>query len=146
MHAQLSVVIRIVALAHIGLAKPPLASKAPRQSHAGVGRTVVLRNPLAFFKYLWGSATSSGRTFESIVNGVVSDPEVRSLINMITEGTCSAAPAEIDASYMIRAFDEMWSPKTQLQYPKVFSVRLNSTSLPLLSSHLKCSLYEIQEI
>lgn len=49
----------------------------------------------------------------------VTHPDVRDLITMITEGTTSAAPSEIDATYMLRAFHEMWSQRTVLQYPAV---------------------------
>jgi hypothetical protein len=88
-------------------------------SCAGVGLTVVLRRPMQFIKYMYGSSGASSKTFGDIMDEHVTDSNVRQLITMITEGTTSAAPAEIDATYMLRAFHEMWSQNTVLQYPAV---------------------------
>jgi hypothetical protein len=84
-----------------------------------VGLTVVFRRPLKFLRYFLGASTTSNQTFGDIVDRTVTHPAVRELIAMVTEGTCSAAPSEIDAAYMLRAFHEMWSPNTVLQYPAV---------------------------
>ena len=88
-------------------------------AHADVGRTVAMRRPLEFLRYMFGSRSLIGKTFENVVDRVVTRPDVQALVAMITEGTCSAGPGEVDASYMVRAMAEMWSPGTQLQYPKV---------------------------
>ena len=84
-----------------------------------MARTTALRRPLELLRYLLGARKLIGKSFQEIVDRSVTRPEVQALVAMITEGTCSAAPREIDASYMVRAFAEMWSPQTQLQYPKV---------------------------
>ena len=81
--------------------------------------TAAFRRPAAFLRYSLGSAGSAGKTFAAVVDAVVTRPDVRRLITMITEGTCSAPPSEVDAAYMLRAFHEMWAPGTQLQYPQV---------------------------
>ena len=78
-----------------------------------------MRRPLEFLRYMFGSRSLIGKTFENVVDRVVTRPDVRALVAMITEGTCSAGPGEVDAAYMVRAMAEMWSPGTQLQYPKV---------------------------
>lgn len=81
--------------------------------------TAVFRRPMQFIKYMFGSSGTSSKTFGNIMDEHVTHPDVRKLITMITEGTTSAAPAEIDATYMLRAFHEMWSQNTVLQYPAV---------------------------
>lgn len=88
-------------------------------AHTEVARTTAFRRPLDLLRYLLGSRKLIGKSFQEVVDRSVARPEVQALVDMITEGTCSAAPREIDASYMVRAFAEMWSPRTRLQYPKV---------------------------
>eukprot|EP00892_Ulva_mutabilis_P005480 jgi/Ulvmu1/3303/UM153_0015.1 len=83
-----------------------------------VAWTAAFRRPAAFLRYTLGSSGSAGKTFADVMDGTVTRPDVRRLITMITEGTCSAPPAEVDAAYMLRAFHEMWGPSTQLQYPQ----------------------------
>lgn len=81
--------------------------------------TVVFRRPIQFISYMYGNSGTSSKTFGDIMDEHVTHTDVRQLITMITEGTTSAAPAEIDATYMLRAFHEMWSQQTTLQYPAV---------------------------
>jgi hypothetical protein len=86
---------------------------------SAVGRTVVMHRPWEFLRYALGSRALIGKTFAHVVNAAVTRPDVRALVDLITEGTCSAGAGEVDAAYMVRAIAEMWSPGTQLQYPKV---------------------------
>lgn len=81
--------------------------------------TAAFRRPAAFLRYTLGSSGSAGKTFDAVVDASVTRRDVRELIRMVTEGTCSAPPEEVDAAYMLRAFHEMWAPGTQLQYPEV---------------------------
>lgn len=91
----------------------------------------MFRRPVQFMQYLFGSSGTSSKSFGDIMDEHVTDPNVRELITMITEGTTSAAPAEMDATYMLRAFHEMWSQNTVLQYPAVCSKLLISSLLML---------------
>lgn len=88
-----------------------------------MGLTAAARRPLDFLRFLVGGAAIHGKSFEDIVNEAgVSSPAVRRLIDLVTMGTCSVPPSDIDATYMVRAFNEMWSPSTLLQYPRVRSL------------------------
>lgn len=94
--------------------------------HAAVARTTAFRRPLEMLMYLIGSSALIGQSFQQVVDRNVTRADVQALVDLIVEGTCSAKASEIDASYMVRAFAEMWSPNTRLQYPKVRGVRVFS--------------------
>ena len=85
---------------------------------AGVGLTAAARRPLQFLHYLVGSLLRGGASFGDVLDAHVSSADVKALVDLVTMGTCSVPAKDIDASYMTRAFVEMWSPATQLQYPK----------------------------
>ena len=84
-----------------------------------MGLTAAARRPLPFLRYLLGTLTGPNGTFGDILNTKVTNQDIKDLVELITMGTCSVPPEDIDSTYMIRAFSEMWSPSTKLQYPKV---------------------------
>lgn len=84
---------------------------------AGIALTTMIRSPLNFTKYLFESSNLYSIPFSTIVDRIVHDKNLKIFINTLCKGTFGLPTNEISASYMIRAFNQLYQKDSKYEYP-----------------------------
>ncbi|CAG9462229.1 unnamed protein product [Pedinophyceae sp. YPF-701] len=83
----------------------------------GIAATAALRSPLKLASSLLHEREVGSRRFGDIVRPLASDPRIVEFIDVLCRATSGIGMDEVNATYMVRAFNQLYQEGVSLEYP-----------------------------
>jgi len=79
--------------------------------------TAGLRSPVGMFQSMRAMGRLGDRKFGDVVREHVSDPNVLTFVDTLCKATSGIGTDDVVASYMVRTFNQLYSPGAKLEFP-----------------------------